>query len=97
MAMSLETLASEAMQLSLAERRLLLRKLAISLDNEPDDTAEAIAQAWDEEIDRRIDDMDAGRTKWISGDEAFDRINARTREAKDAHTAWPFRRSTRRL
>ena len=52
-----------------------------------EDSPEAIAKAWDDEIDRRVADMDAGRTKWIPADEAFDRINARIREAKDAHAA----------
>ena len=52
-----------------------------------EDSPEAIAKAWDEEIDRRIDNMDAGRTKWIPGDEALARIRARISEAKAAHAA----------
>lgn len=74
MSMPLETLESEAMQLSPDERRRLLLTLAISLDSEPDDTPEAVAKAWDEEIDRRLDRMDRGETVWVSGDEALRRI-----------------------
>ena len=74
MSMPLETLEAEAMQLSPAERGLLLRKLAISLDSEPNDTPEAIAQAWDEEIDRRLDKMDRGETLWVAGEDALRRI-----------------------
>ena len=74
MSMPLETLEAEAMQLSPAERGLLLRKLAISLDSEPNDTPEAIAQAWDEEIDRRLDKMDRGETWWVAGEDALRRI-----------------------
>ena len=76
MSMPLETLESEVMQLSPAERGHLLRKLAISLDREPDDTPEAVAKAWDEEIDRRLDRMDRGDTVWVPGDEALRRIRA---------------------
>lgn len=74
MSMPLETLEAEAMQLSPVERGLLLRKLAISLDSEPNDSPEAIAQAWDEEIDRRLDKMDRGETLWVSGEDALRRI-----------------------
>lgn len=59
MSMPQEKLEFEAMQLSATERGLLLRKLAISLDGGPSDSPEAVAKAWNEESDRRLD------KKWI--------------------------------
>ena len=77
----------QALQLPPQQRSELIHSLIASLDGPMEDSPEAIAKAWDDEIDRRVADMDAGRTKWIPADEAFDRINARIREAKDAHAA----------
>lgn len=37
----------------------------------PEGTPEEIAQAWDEEIARRIDDFEAGKTKGIPAEEVF--------------------------
>lgn len=42
----------------------------------PEETPEEIARAWDEEIARRIDDLESGRTKGIPADEVFERIRA---------------------
>ena len=80
MAQTLEKLESEALQLSLPEREKLIHRLIVSLESEADDTPEAIAQAWDEEIARRVADMEAGRTEWVPFDEVMtklrDKINA---------------------
>ena len=77
----------QALQLPPQQRSELIHSLIASLDGPMEESPEAIAKAWDEEIDRRIADMDAGRTKWIPGDEALARIRARISEAKDAHAA----------
>lgn len=77
----------QALQLPPQQRSELIHSLIASLDGPMEDSPEAIAKAWDEEIDRRIDNMDAGRTKWIPGDEALARIRARISEAKTAHEA----------
>ena len=77
----------QALQLPPQQRSELIHSLIASLDGPMEDSPEAIAKAWEEEIDRRIADMDAGRTKWVPGDEALARIRARIREAKDAHAA----------
>ena len=63
----------------------MIHSLIASLDGPMEDSPEAINKAWDAEIDRRVADMDAGRTKWISGDEGLARIRARISEAKHAH------------
>ena len=65
MPMPLQDIEAEALQLPLGERGRLAGRLLESLEPEPQDTPENIAKAWDEEIARRIEDMDAGRTESI--------------------------------
>jgi putative addiction module component (TIGR02574 family) len=87
MDVALKDVELQALQLPPQQRSELIHSLIASLDGPMADSPEAIAKAWDEEIDRRIANMDAGRTKWIPGDEALARIRARIREAKAAHAA----------
>ena len=72
----LKELEEQALRLPPKERGELAHRLIVSLDGEPEDSPEAIAKAWDEEIARRVTDMDAGRTKWIPADEVFKEIDA---------------------
>lgn len=83
----LKDIEVQALQLPPQQRSELIHSLIASLDGPMEDSPEAIAKAWDEEIDLRIANMDAGRTKWIPGDEALARIRARINEAKAAHAA----------
>lgn len=85
MAAILEELENQALQLTPQEHGELIHRLIVSLEGTPEDTPEAIAQAWDEEIARRVADMDAGRTQWIPADEAMSRIRAKIGAAKTAH------------
>ena len=71
----LKELEEQALRLPPKERSELAHRLIVSLDGEPEDSPEAIAKAWDEEIARRVTDMDAGRTKWIPADEVFKEID----------------------
>lgn len=73
----LEELENKALQLSPQERGELIHRLIVSLEGEPDDTPEAIAKTWDEEIARRVADMDAGRAKWIPADEVMSRLRTK--------------------
>ena len=82
MAMILEELEEQALHLSPAERGQLIHRLIVSLEGTPEDTPEAIAQAWDEEIARRVADMDAGKTVWIPADEVFARLDAIIEKAR---------------
>ncbi len=82
MAAQLKEVENQALQLSPQERGELIHRLIVSLEGPPDDTPEAIAQAWDEEIARRVADMEAGRTQWIPADEAMSRIRAKISAAK---------------
>lgn len=80
----LKEIEEQALQLTPKERGELAHRLIVSLDGEPEDSPEAIAKAWDEEIVRRVADMEAGRTEWIPAEEVFKEIDqiiatARTR------------------
>jgi putative addiction module component (TIGR02574 family) len=76
MATILKELENQALQLSPQERGELIHRLIVSLEGTPEDTPEAIAQAWDAEIARRVADMEAGKTVWIPAEEVFARLDA---------------------
>jgi putative addiction module component (TIGR02574 family) len=76
MATTLKEVEAQAMALSARERGELANRLIASLDGEPEGTPEEIAKAWDEEIARRVADMEAGRTQWIPAEQVFAEIDA---------------------
>lgn len=84
MATILKEIEDQALRLTPRERSELIHRLIVSLESEADDTPEAIAQAWGEEIARRVADMEAGRTEWIPADEAMARLRAKINAAKAA-------------
>ena len=61
MATTLDTLTREALNLPAAQRAALARTLIHSLDEDADPDATAVEAAWEEEIARRVDDVEAGR------------------------------------
>ena len=85
MSFTLEALTDEVLRLAPEDRSRLLRDVVASLDDESDDSPEAVAAAWDEEISRRVNDMDAGRTHWIPGDIVIAELRAKIDAAKAAH------------
>jgi putative addiction module component (TIGR02574 family) len=82
MAAILKEIERQALQLSPPERGELIHRLIISLEGDPEDSPEAIAKAWDEEIARHVADMEAGRTHWMPADEVMTRLRARINAAK---------------
>lgn len=81
MPMPLQDIEAEALRLPLEERGRLAGRLLESLEPEPnDDTPENIAKAWDEEIARRIEAMDAGRTASIP----YEQVRAELRTLIDS-------------
>lgn len=82
MATNLEEIEALALALPIKERGALAHRLIVSLDGEPDGTPEEIAKAWNEEIARRVADMDAGRTRWIPADEVMARLREKIGAAK---------------
>jgi len=77
MAAILKEIESQALQLSPPERGELIHRLIISLEGEPEESPEAIAKAWDEEIAHRVADMEAGRTHWTPADEVMTRLRTK--------------------
>ena len=70
----MERLRSEALTLSMPERAELAHDLLESLDAPAD---EGVEDAWDEEIIRRIAQIDAGQAKLLSRDEFRRRLQDR--------------------
>ena len=69
----LDELKAKALKLSPPDRDELVRTLIASIDGEPEDAA-AIARAWDEEIERRIADLESGKTKGVPAEQVFAEI-----------------------
>ena len=76
MAAILKEIEDQALSLTPKERGELIHRLIVSLEGPVEDTPEAIAQAWDEEIARRVADMEAGRTQWIPAEDVFKEVDA---------------------
>lgn len=81
MATTLEQIEALALALPLKERGELAHRLIVSLDREPDGTPEEIAKAWDEEIARRVAEIDAGTAVLIPEEEVFAEIDDMLRKA----------------
>jgi len=71
-----------ALRLTPQERGELIQRLILSLDGPADGTPEQIATAWDEEIARRLEDMEAGRSTWVPADQVMEKIRARIADAR---------------
>ena len=82
MAVILEELEHQALQLSPKERSELIHRLIVSLEGDPTEPPEAITQAWNDEIARRVANMEAGCTKWIAADEVMVHLRAKIHAAK---------------
>jgi putative addiction module component (TIGR02574 family) len=68
-------LLEKALALSTQERGELAARLIDSLDDgSPEDGVE---EAWQEEVQRRVDDIRSGRVQTIPGEQLRERLNAR--------------------
>ena len=72
MSSSLHALEAAALLLPPGQRAKLAERLIASLDRDP-----GVEAAWDEEIMRRVAELDAGRLKSIPADEVFAEARAR--------------------
>lgn len=70
----LEALREAALALSETERAKLARDLVASLDGPNEDD---VAKAWDIEICRRINEVEAGKAQLLNVDDVLSRIRAR--------------------
>lgn len=75
MTATLQSIEAEALKLSPEERAELIERLIVSVEPPP------LSAAWQAEIERRVSDMDAGRTRFVPADEAFARIDEKLRQA----------------
>jgi putative addiction module component (TIGR02574 family) len=76
-------LLEQALSLSVEEQEALANSLYSILDRENGEPAEeGVEQAWSEEIKRRIDDIDSGKTKMIPYEEVRRRLAARLADAE---------------
>jgi putative addiction module component (TIGR02574 family) len=82
--LSAQDIIASALQLPLAEREQIVYALQDSLidesiDHGPEEPADEVAAAWSVEIARRIEEIDSGRVKTISSEEAERMIRGDTR------------------
>ena len=82
MTVILEELENQALRLPLKERGKLIHRLIVSLEGEPEDSPEAIAQAWDEEIARRVAEIDSGTAALIPEEDVFARLDEKLNRAR---------------
>ncbi len=73
---SLESVEAAAMQLSAEERAELIERLIDTVLPPP-----PLSAAWQAEIERRISDMDSGRTQPVPAEEVFAKIDEKLRRA----------------
>lgn len=81
MATHFEQIEALALALPIKERSELAHRLIVSLDGEPEGTPEEIANAWDEEITRRVAEIDAGTAVLIPEEDVFAEIDDLLRRA----------------
>jgi putative addiction module component (TIGR02574 family) len=74
-------LYATALSLEEDERRELIESLIGSLERA--ERVPVLSSAWDEEVSRRIDDVDAGTAAAVPGGEVFARIRAIIDAAKN--------------
>jgi putative addiction module component (TIGR02574 family) len=72
----LENITNAAMTLPERERAKLARDLLASLDGPAE---VSVAEAWDTEICRRINEIESGKTELLDANEAIARARARIR------------------
>ncbi len=80
---ALKEIEAQALQLSSQERGQLIHRLIVSLDGESQDTPEAIAKAWDDEIARRVAEIDAGTAVLIPHEQVQAEMDELLRQARN--------------
>ena len=76
MTATLQSIEAQALKLSPEDRAQLIERLIVSVAPTP-----PLSAAWQAEIERRISDMDTGRTQPVPAEEVFARIDAKLRRA----------------
>lgn len=80
MGLPLKQLETEALELPAHERARLAHRLILSLDDDIEDDPAAVERAWEEEIRRRLAEVDAGNTELIPAEQVFSELRAHLRK-----------------
>ena len=74
---TLEKVTEEALNLSASDRAALTKILIQALDDEPAEDAAEVQQAWQVEVEKRVDEILSGRVKTIPAEEVFAKLRAK--------------------
>ena len=75
--MTLEQLAEQALLLSSTDRAALTRILIEALDSEAVGNPEEIEEAWQIEVEKRVDEVLSGKVKTIPAEDVFAKLRAK--------------------
>jgi putative addiction module component (TIGR02574 family) len=78
---TLEQVVNEAWGLSPQDRWKLVARLIHELEPKDDLSKGEIEKAWDQEVSRRLEEIDSGKVKAVPAEEVFARIQKRLAEA----------------
>lgn len=81
MTAALNEIETQALRLSPRERGELIHRLIVSLEGPAQESPEAVAKAWDEEIARRIAEIDAGTAVLIPHEQVQAEMEALLKQA----------------
>jgi putative addiction module component (TIGR02574 family) len=79
MGLPLKQLEAEALELPMRERAQLAHRLIVSLDEDAEDDPIEVERAWEDEIRRRLAEVDAGTAELIPAEEVFAELRSRAR------------------
>jgi putative addiction module component (TIGR02574 family) len=82
MPVTLEQVTEEVRELSRPDREQLLARLIRDLEPVENLSAAEIESAWDNEIARRLEEIDSGKVKAAPAEEVFARIQSKLDEAR---------------
>jgi putative addiction module component (TIGR02574 family) len=77
-----DTVLNQALRLPLKQRARMAHELLVSLDEEPAEDPKKVAQAWDEEIARRVEQLRAGTVKTIPAATVFAQLKRQLRTSR---------------
>jgi len=78
MSLPLKQIEAEALELSPRERAQLAHRLIVSLDDDVEEDPAEVERAWEDEIRRRLEEVDAGTAELIPAEEVFAELRSRT-------------------
>lgn len=71
MGLPLKQVEAEALELPIQQRAQLVKRLIESLDAEAQEDPAVVEQAWEDEIRRRVAEMEAGTAEFFPAEQVF--------------------------